>query len=275
MNNKLAVTEADLQAYVDGRLSSARHAEVEIYLAAHTADAERMAAYRQQNTALRKLFDPVLDEPIPDRLLDAAIPPLTSSARRWSATPTFRIAAAAAWIGLGTLLGWNLRDTPSPYPVNVSDGPNSMATREPFQPASFAKGAALAHATFAPEQRHPVEVAADQEAHLIKWLSNRLGKDVHAPSLAEQGFSLIGGRLLPGDKGPAAQFMYEDPRGVRLTLYIKTEGGGTDTAFRYADENGIGVFYWIDRDFGYALSGNLEKSRLLEVAKVAYRLGGK
>ena len=72
MNDKLAVTEADLQAYVDGRLSSARHAEVEIYLAAHTADAERMAAYRQQNTALRKLFDPVLDEPIPDRLLDAS-----------------------------------------------------------------------------------------------------------------------------------------------------------------------------------------------------------
>ncbi len=58
-----------------------------------------------------------------------------------------------------------------------------------------------------------------------------------------------------------------------LTLCIKTEGGGTDTAFRYADENGIGGFYWIDRDFGYALSGNLDKSRLLEVAKVASRLG--
>ena len=72
-----------------------------------------------------------------------------------------------------------------------------------------------------------------------------------------------------------AQFMYEDPRGVRLTLYIKTEGRGMDTAFRYANEGGIGVFYWVDRDFGYALSGNLEKSRLLEVAKVAFRLNRK
>ena len=72
-----------------------------------------------------------------------------------------------------------------------------------------------------------------------------------------------------------AQFMYEDPRGVRLTHYIKTEDGGTDTAFHYANEDGIGVFYWVGRDFGYALSGNLEKSRLLEVAKVAFRLNRK
>ena len=48
-----------------------------------------------------------------------------------------------------------------------------------------------------------------------------------------------------------------------------------DTAFRYANEGGIGVFYWVDRYFGYALSGNLEKSRLLEVAKVAFRLNRK
>lgn len=72
------------------------------------------------------------------------------------------------------------------------------------------------------------------------------------------------------DKDPAGSVMYEDPRGERLTLYLKTEAKTTDTAFRFADENGISVFYWVDGDFGYALSGTLEKPRLLEIAKVVY-----
>jgi succinoglycan biosynthesis protein ExoM len=43
-----------------------------------------------------------------------------------------------------------------------------------------------------------------------------------------------------------------------------------ETAFRYAIENGIGVFYWIDDNCGYALSGNLDRTQLLAVARVVY-----
>ena len=66
--------------------------------------------------------------------------------------------------------------------------------------------------------------------------------------------------------------MYEDPRGGRLTLYLKSGGkeNDKDTAFRFAEERGIGVFYWIDGNFAYALSGTLDKPRLLEIAKTVY-----
>ena len=260
MNEKLPITEADLQAYVDDCLPESRRADIEAYLTARPEDAERIESYRRQNAALHKLYDPVLDEPVPQRIADMAQQPAVSG---WHRLPVFRIAATAAWIGLGTLLGWNLRESPIV--------PTQTATRSPaLQTVALARGAALAHATFVPEKRHPVEVAADQEAHLVKWLSSRMGKDVRVPVLTEQGYALVGGRLLPSESGPAAQFMYEDPRGVRLTLYLKTEAKTTDTAFRFADENGISVFYWIDGDFGYALSGTLEKSRVLEIAKVVY-----
>ena len=117
-----------------------------------------------------------------------------------------------------------------------------------------------------------MEVGADQEAHLVEWLSKRLGKPVRVPTLVEQGYALVGGRLLPGDDNPAAQFMYEDPRGARLTLYLKTKANNPDgdSAFRYSQEKGVSVFYWIDGDFGYALSGSIDKPRLLEVAKAVY-----
>ncbi len=74
----------------------------------------------------------------------------------------------------------------------------------------LARVAAVAHAVYSPEVRHPVEVGADQEAYLVRWLPKRLGANLKVPHLAAQGYPLVGGRLLPGERGPAAQFMYQD-----------------------------------------------------------------
>jgi anti-sigma factor RsiW len=131
--------------------------------------------------------------------------------------------------------------------------------------------AALAHAVYTPEVRHPVEVGADQQAHLVAWLSKRLGAQLKPPLLTAQGYTLEGGRLLPGQSGPVAQFMYRDGGGVRLTLYVSTEQKQhRDTAFRFAQEGEVSVFYWLDGQFGYALSGNLDKAALATLANAVY-----
>ena len=119
----------------------------------------------------------------------------------------------------------------------------------------------------------PVEVTASEEQHLVNWLSKRLGAGVRAPDLEPAGFALVGGRLLPGsDGGPAAQFMYEDQSGRRLTLYLRhAQWDSGETAFRDAERVGVSLFYWIDGPFGYALAGDLDRERLLEVARLVYR----
>jgi anti-sigma factor RsiW len=43
-----------------------------------------------------------------------------------------------------------------------------------------------------------------------------------------------------------------------------------DTAFRFAQEGKVNVFYWIDGKFGYALSAGMDKSRLAGVATAVY-----
>ena len=83
--------------------------------------------------------------------------------------------------------------------------------------AALARQAAIAHAVYAPEVRHPVEVPATEEQHLVAWLSKRLGTGLKAPKLAPLGYELVGGRLLSGSNGPVAHFMYQDTRGIRLT----------------------------------------------------------
>jgi anti-sigma factor RsiW len=138
--------------------------------------------------------------------------------------------------------------------------------------STWARRAAVAHVVYSPEVRHPVEVGADQEAHLVNWLSKRLGTQLKVPDLAPLGYGLVGGRLLPGERGPAAQFMYQDGKGQRLTLYVRTNTDETrETAFRFAQEKSIGVFYWLDRRVGYALSGEVDKAELLRVATAVYR----
>ncbi|MFS2066873.1 anti-sigma factor family protein [Duganella sp. CT11-72] len=244
------VTEAELQAWVDGQLPPPRRAAIDDYLALHPAEAARLRAYREQAVALRARYSPVLDEPVPPALALRRLPP------RWRAQ-SLRAAAMLALALAGGAAGWLARDAAEP---SAMDGQAALPAR-----------AALAHAVYTPEIRHPVEVGADQQAHLVAWLSKRLGAQLKPPRLEAQGYALEGGRLLPGQSGPVAQFMYRDAGGARLTLYVSTEQTrNRETGFRFAQEGEVGVFYWIDGKFGYALSGSLDKAALAALANAVY-----
>jgi anti-sigma factor RsiW len=242
------VTEVDLHAHVDGVLPAERAAEVDAYLAEHPGEAARLAAYREQNAALHREFDPVLDERPPHRL---------DAPRLYRARPLLRYAAVVAWFALGGVIGWQL---------------HAFTADRRAEATSWPRRAAIAHVVYSPEVRHPVEVGADQEAHLVAWLSKRLGSPLKVPHLGELGYTLVGGRLLPGERGPVAQFMYQDSKGQRLTLYVRVNPDDSgETAFRFAQEHGVGVFYWLDGKLGYALSGEVEKNELLRIATAVYR----
>jgi len=85
------------------------------------------------------------------------------------------------------------------------------------------------------------------------------------------GYALVGGRLVAGNEKPTALFMYENADKERLSLQVRKLAPGTgEVAFRYAVEAGVGVFYWIDDECGYAISGKLDRAQLLKVAHVVY-----
>jgi len=253
------ITEAELHAYADGQLPEARRLQLEAYLAARPDDQARVRAWMKDSEALRELLAPVLAEPIPAR-----IP--TAPSRRQAGWRQFAVAASIAafsaslgWFGRGALL------MEPAVPLASSEIPLDSA-------AALARRAAVAHVVYSPEVRRPVEVTAKQEDELVAWLSKRLDAKVRPPHLERVGYELIGGRLLPGDRGPVAQFMYQDTSGQRLTLYVthKTEPTG-DTAFRFTKEGPVSVFYWIDGQFGYALSAGSGKNELYQVAQEVYR----
>src|SRR5690606_5722387 len=80
------VTQADLLAYVDGRLPPADRDAVESWLAANPERAAEVAHWQRQNDALHALFDPAGHEPVPAHLKPAAIARgrAANSSARWT-----------------------------------------------------------------------------------------------------------------------------------------------------------------------------------------------
>ncbi len=62
-------SEETLMAYVDGELDAATREQVEQAVAADPEVARRVAAHQALNRELRAGFDPVLEEPVPARLV--------------------------------------------------------------------------------------------------------------------------------------------------------------------------------------------------------------
>jgi anti-sigma factor RsiW len=200
---------------------------------------------------------------LPEHLHALTVQPLNatvdSEKRPFSNSWTLQRLAAGVLVALlGGMGGWLARGQ---YP-----GGESLV-----QVVPLSHQAAVAHVVYSPDARRPVEVTADQEEALVKWLSKRLGTPVHPPKLGTLGYELVGGRLLPGNAGPVAQFMYQDASGQRMTLYVTTENPGKpETGFRFAREGQINVFYWVEGKFGYALSAAIAKGELAKVATAVY-----
>jgi len=265
-NSLLPDEEAELHAYVDGRLDAVSRAAVEARLAGDEDAAARVRAWRQQRHALRTLHPEMLQDPVPAHLLEAAMR-LDRRSNRIAQWQRWGGMAAAVLLAFG--LGWGGHAR--------WESVTNVAAARSNGPVAFVHQAAAAYAVYLPEVRHPVEVEATQQQHLVQWLSKRLNRQLKVPNLASAGYELVGGRLLPGDNSRArAQFMFQNAAGERITLYVGAVEGASskaqdETAFRFANEGGIASFYWVDQGFGYALSGKLPRQGLLVLADAVYK----
>ena len=247
------VDDSDLHAYVDGELDESRRLDIEAYLAGNPEAAGQVRQYQQLNQDLHRLFDPVLNESVPAGLVPVST--VTHAGYRWSWGA--RAAALAGIVFVSGLGGWVLH-------TRSNDAENSPALANLVQPAAFA------HAVYTTDDHFPVEIQAEQQDVLSNWLSERMHTSIRAPDLAGLGFDLVGGRLLPSTNRMAAQFMYQDAGGERITLYVRRIAWeNQQAAFQYYEAEGVGVFYWIEGPMGYALSGSLGKKRLIAIAEAA------
>jgi anti-sigma factor RsiW len=255
------VEDAELHAFVDGQLDPDRLPAVLRHLQGNPDAAQRVAEWQAQKILLRRLQRQVEPGPAPAALSRTVMRAAHRERRQDWDRPWVRAAAALILLAAGAAGGATWSHLSRPTFTAAAGAPG------------FVRDAAVAYAVYTPEVRHPVEVPAAEEQHLVQWLSRRLGKPLVVPTLQELGYRLLGGRLLPGDPTPRAQFMYENAQGQRVTLYIavfKSGPAATQTAFRSVREGNSESFYWMESGYGYALSGDLPAAQLQALASDVY-----
>ncbi|WP_127754069.1 anti-sigma factor [Devosia sp. 1566] len=244
-----------LMGFADGQLDPTTREQVEAYLAANPDVAAEVSNWARQNDAIRTLFEPAGAEPVPVRLHPRrmAAELTTRRHRLWR-----QAVAAVLLVGLGLGAGWFARAwSPAPQPSTV-----------------LIADAVRAHDVFVAENRHAVEVAASEEDHLTSWLSNRLETPLAAPDLAAEGFTLVGGRLLPGTAaagGRAAQLMYENAGRDRVTIYVTAALPDREHAYEFASLEGAEAFYWANARITCTVVGTLPEPQMQIVSQAIYR----
>lgn len=246
-SSKTRISDSELQRFIDGELNEARSKVVSDCLTNDVALREKVEAYREINHNLADAFNPSRLPPVQNRSLFIAPGRGRMGIRN--------IAASLFLLGIGGILGFSL---------NIQLSSNSYVR-------PIAVDAAFAHTVYVPEVLHPVEVDAKQRDHLNAWLSKRLHNPISAPDLRDAGYLLIGGRLLPDEHRAAAQFMYEDSSGERMTIFIRQALNTPETAFLHSENKSLGIVYWVDDGLAYALTAAAKKNHLIQTAKAVYR----
>lgn len=254
------VTDSELNALVDGELDVARQAEIEAWLAENPETAQRVARYRAQNAGLHALYDDILHEDIPPKIAAAF------ERRRTGVPPWAAIAAAIALFVVGAAGGWIVRGEAGP------DAAQQVAqAAPPIDTEELMVRAAMAHVVnHEDELRKPV---AGGRAAIGDYLADRMGEPVRVPSLEDFGYRLVGSRVLPDTDGPAAQFVFADETGKKVSLYVRGEqADGVDITYALADD--LSMFYWNDSDRSYAMVTRVDDDKgreaLLTAAKAVH-----
>jgi anti-sigma factor RsiW len=245
------ITEEDLHALVDNALDPARTAEVAVYLEAYPEVAERVEGYRRQRNALRDALNPVAAEPVP---ADLTLHRLIERRRHASFLPAWRaIAASILLLGFGAAGGWSFRGLDQAQNTGI---------------AALAQEATDSFAVFGPDHAHPVEIRADNQGELVRWLSYRLQHMVAVPDLAASGFRFMGGRLIATAHGAAGFLMYDNDHGIRLAMLVRPmQLPSPDTPMAQNSRGDLTNFAWIDNGVGYSLVGPAPAETLRPLAQ--------
>jgi len=250
-------TERDIHLALDHELPEDERAAYEAWLDAMPDKKARAARFAADVALVRAAVAGVIGEAIPERLLRIVD---SGTAGRTGARPAslwWTSAAAAVILAAGLAGGYIIGSS------GTFEGDD--------RPMRLADEAVAAYVTYDADQSHVVEVGGSDRNYLGHWLSKRTGLKLVVPDLSEQGFELLGGRILPGEDRPAALLVYKDSVGNQVSIYL-TADGKEKVKGTYVAEGGRPVaIYWLDKGFGCAIVSALPQERQDEVVGSAWR----
>lgn len=207
-------------------------ATIEHYLS-HNPEIAKCAArdaYHEQSLAHH--YNPVLNEPIPPRLLP----------ERHPATPVLKWLASAASllavIGLSATGGWWLHDLRYSAPT----APGNTFGQQVAQLAA---------------KRPTMNAAA------------RSSQPSSHPDLSAAGFTFQHQKMVSADGQAVMAYNYRSADGKPITIYSRALRGAQASRPTVVSRSGVSLARWQSAGYLYALVGDLPRARLAELAHIA------
>lgn len=297
MSAAVHIVDSDLHAFADNNLPADRRASILAALESDTVEGRRVADWCSQNEAIRRILGKTAFEPVPvalslagmsrrqgdagagaataekttPRLVEPAISAPKPRRHRWRTLG--RLVALAMVVGAAGLFGVASSRIRPQAAITATRTDANVPGIGDGAAALFSARAIEAHRTFVTDNQFPVEIGSGQLPRLVQWFEKRLGQTVTIPDLRAAGFVLLGGRLIPGPRGPFALLVYQNAGGERMGLMFgKADGGGATMYYRASQAAGVaavGVTSWAQDGDVLSLSGQADPARLSAVAKVA------
>ena len=246
-----------LSAFLDGELPEAEAREIEQALDNDPALLAELEALVAVDESAKAEFDAMLNEPVPFELAAAiqSAPgaPAANSPNAPSGTGWLTAAAACAALLIGGTGGYF---TGASQGTQVAAAPGWLADIADY------------HRVYSGQQRHLVEVGADEADHIQTWLTASIGAEVRIPDLSSFGLTFQGARLLVAAGKPVLQLMYLDAEG-RVVALCQI---GTDTprdGFGEQTINAFDMVSWGGNGANFVIVGDTGRGDLAEIAQAA------
>ena len=82
---------------------------------------------------------------------------------------------------------------------------------------------------------------------------------------------MLGGRLVATERGPAALFVYENGRGLRLAVFMRPVTHADTAAIEPVEAGPVDGCAWVERGIGYTVVADEPYARLLDLSQQVRR----
>lgn len=263
--------DVDALRFVDDRLDPDRRSAFAAYLAENAEEFERVQLWTRQNEALRSAFGSAAGEPAPAWLMPGTTSPVTEPS-----TGSVRLQAVVSALPVEAKLSrpvppstrlpqsWDRGGLIGACVGLLAVAALALTAADGFalvQGAGARSGdsgivarAADAFRTYATDPVRPVEIPAGQDMQLQQWILRRTALPVRPPDLRPEGWSFLGGRVIPGDTGPGAMLVYENGGKERLALFFGHTSAPPQSDAQVDSFPGGSILWWTSGSDAFAVA---------------------
>ena len=281
----IARRQADMLAYADDCLAPSKRAAFEALMRCEPEIGLQIDEWRRQNNAIRAAFAGLGDRPASGRALTAdngraradwmpqpfktllrlndarAVP---FAVRPVSAAQAKRVGTSATGgsrYGVKLLAGLLLSGAAV---LASATSAGLIAARADVVAAGVA-----AYRVYGLGVTTPVEYVTRDTRLLDRWLGSQIARATPLPDFSTLGLTLVGGRIVPGARGPAALMIYEDRDHRRVGLVAESFDAPAPIDPKTGAADGLQFAFWTGSRHAFALINQQGGEDLAELGRLA------